>query len=126
MSYLKTHRISLAHGFHKEGYTLEGFMKRLIIMSAVVVVNFALTGLINSKVIESPTNRGPASVTKKSYLFNYKDLSKKPFQIKKEATTYEEAYKSASKDCFQQLTQGKYPGEEKGLDIIDICANPKI
>ena len=42
------------------------------------------------------------------------------------AFSYEEAFKSASHECFQQLTGGKYPGEEKGLDIIDICANPKI
>lgn len=34
-------------------------------------------------------------------------------------------YKAASKKCFNLLTQGKYPGEEKGLDIIDVCANPK-
>ena len=34
-------------------------------------------------------------------------------------------YKSAAKKCFRQLTGGIYPGEEKGLDIIDICANIK-
>lgn len=71
--------------------------------------------------------RIPASVTSsaKTFVFNYKDLSKKPFQIKKEAISYEDAYRQASKDCFQRLTHGEYPGEEKGLDIIDICANPK-
>ncbi len=30
----------------------------------------------------------------------------------------------ASKMCFNKLTGGVYPGEEKGLDIIDICVNP--
>ena len=33
-------------------------------------------------------------------------------------------YKTASKRCFNLLTNGKYPGEERGLDIIDLCANP--
>lgn len=33
-------------------------------------------------------------------------------------------YKTASRACFNKLTGGKYPGEERGLDIIDTCANP--
>lgn len=36
------------------------------------------------------------------------------------------AFKSAAKLCFETLTKNKYPGEEKGLEIIDICANPKL
>jgi hypothetical protein len=37
----------------------------------------------------------------------------------------DEGMKKAANVCFQTLTKGKYPGEEEGLDIIDICANPK-
>ncbi len=33
-------------------------------------------------------------------------------------------FKIASRECFKILTRGVYPGEEKGLDYIDICANP--
>lgn len=33
-------------------------------------------------------------------------------------------YKKASYKCFNILTNGKYPGEEVGLNIIDLCANP--
>lgn len=33
-------------------------------------------------------------------------------------------FKMASAKCFFKLTGGVYPGAEKGLDIIDICANP--
>jgi hypothetical protein len=101
-------------------------MKKLMMIAAVVMLNFAVSQLA---VTDSSPNsdRQPAAATAvKSWSFNYKDLSKKPFSIKKEAGTYEEAYKSASRECYQQLTNGKYPGEEKGLDIIDICANPKI
>lgn len=103
-------------------------MNKLMIMSVLLMSSW----IFNSAL---PMGRQPASNSarinvkpevKQSWSFNYKDLSKKPFQIKKEAASYEEAYKAASKDCYQQLTQGKYPGEEKGLDIIDICANPKI
>ncbi len=61
----------------------------------------------------------------KTWVFSYKATKSQSFQIKKNAPTYEEAFKSAAKDCYQQMTQGKYPGEDKGLEIIDICANPK-
>lgn len=76
----------------------------------------------------SLSSRSPASASeaKRVWSFEFKDLAKRPFQIKKEASSYEEAYKLATKDCFQRLTGGSYPGEEKGLDIIDICVNPKI
>ncbi len=87
-----------------------------------VVLNYMSSPRLNEAAVSL---RQPASTAKKVWAFNYKDLSKKPFQIKKEAGSYEEAYKSASRECFQKLTGGKYPGEEKGLDIIDICANPK-
>lgn len=53
--------------------------------------------------------------------FKYKDGS----QIKIKAKNWDAAYKIAAKQCFQKLTNGKYPGDERGLDIIDICANPR-
>jgi hypothetical protein len=108
-------------------------MKKLMKITVVLALNFlALSFSINNHYSDSTelkASRAPASASltaKKSWSFKYKDLAQKPFQIKKEASNYEEAYKSASRECFQQLTGGQYPGEEKGLDIIDICANPKI
>lgn len=65
------------------------------------------------------------TVGAKTWIFSYKSAKTNILQIKKSASTYEEAFKSAAKDCYKQMTQGKYPGEEKGLEIIDICANPK-
>lgn len=35
-------------------------------------------------------------------------------------------YEDAAKLCYKTLSNGKYPGEEKGLDIIDICTNPRL
>ena len=115
-------------------------MKKLMKIAVVISLNLFVLNFTVSQLLSSVTSRnevtlrGPASSikavptnlnSKKSFAFNYKDLTKKPFQIKKEAFSYEEAFKSASHECFEQLTGGKYPGEEKGLDIIDICANPK-
>jgi hypothetical protein len=33
-------------------------------------------------------------------------------------------YKQAANICFKRLTNGVYPEEERGMSIIDICANP--
>ena len=33
-------------------------------------------------------------------------------------------YKEAAQLCFTALTKGRFPGETKGLEYIDICANP--
>jgi hypothetical protein len=41
------------------------------------------------------------------------------------APTWEDGKPAAARSCFKALTNGKYPGEERGLDIIDICANPR-
>jgi hypothetical protein len=35
-------------------------------------------------------------------------------------------FKTAARLCFTILTNNKYPGEERGLEIIDTCANPII
>lgn len=47
-------------------------------------------------------------------------------QYKTNADTWEEAYKRAAEFCFDFLTKRETNlTEEKGLDIIDICANPR-
>ena len=61
----------------------------------------------------------------KSYTFEYKTSKSSTFKIEINASSKDEAFKLAAKDCFNKLTGGKYPGEEKGLTYIDICANPK-
>jgi hypothetical protein len=50
--------------------------------------------------------------------YTYLDLNNKTFQIQSND------FKIAARMCFFSLTGGKYQGEEKGLDIIDRCANP--
>ena len=62
----------------------------------------------------------------KDYSFKYNTKQFKNFTIVRTAKSQEDAFRLAAKDCFNKLTNGKYPGEEKGLEIIDICANPKI
>ena len=62
----------------------------------------------------------------KSYVFQFKAPQAKVFSITQKASSREVAFKLAATECFRKLTGDKYPGEEKGLEIIDICANPKM
>lgn len=67
-----------------------------------------------------------AAPLNKSYSFQFQSSKVKPFAITQKAVSKEEAYKLAAKECFKKLTHNVYPGEQKGLEIIDICANPKM
>lgn len=46
-------------------------------------------------------------------------------KISVDAETPGEGFRKAGKLCYKILTKDQYPGEEKGLEIIDICANGK-
>ena len=86
------------------------FMKTIILTMALVLT----------------TAVSQASQNIKEFKFLFKPANSITFEIRKQAATKDAAFKLAAKDCFNQLTGGKYPGEERGLDIIDICANPKM
>ena len=59
------------------------------------------------------------------YILIISNLTKaETFTYKNGLSVEATSYKEASRLCFQQLTGGKYQGEEKGLDIIDVCVNP--
>lgn len=62
----------------------------------------------------------------KSWTFTYVPKTQQSFPLTFAADSKAEAFKMASKECFRRLTAGQYPGEEKGLEYIDICANPKM
>lgn len=82
-----------------------------------------LTGLV---LVYSSLALSAGHATGQKFSFEYKTKQFKNFTIVRSAASKEEAFRLAAKDCFKQLTNNKYPGEEKGLEIIDICANPKI
>ena len=57
------------------------------------------------------------------YFFNYNNKLVDRVAIKSDDK--EDAYKKATKLCYQALSKGVYPSETLGLKYIDICANPK-
>lgn len=60
----------------------------------------------------------------KSYDFKFK-LKSDSFTFTRSAASYEEAYETAAQACFKHFKAGKHVSEEEGLDIIDVCANPR-
>lgn len=67
-----------------------------------------------------------AASAPQAYNFRFTAAKNKTFSITQSATSKEEAYKLAARECFKKMTANRYPGEERGLEIIDICANPKM
>lgn len=57
------------------------------------------------------------------FTFNFR-FEKETFQVKAKGSDRNEASGIAAKKCFQHFTRGTYPGEVKGMKIIDTCANP--
>ncbi|XGC82446.1 hypothetical protein ACES2L_08145 [Bdellovibrio bacteriovorus] len=60
----------------------------------------------------------------KEFTFKYK-LSGQTLEIKKSAGSYEEAYEMAAQQCFNFYKGAGKVSEDRGLDIIDVCANPR-
>lgn len=60
----------------------------------------------------------------KEYTFKYK-LSGQTLEIKRSAASYEDAYEGAAQQCFNFYKGAGKVSEDRGLDIIDVCANPR-
>lgn len=63
-------------------------------------------------------------IPQKEYTFKYQ-LSGQTLEIKKAALSYEDAYDSAAQQCFNYYKGSGKLSEDRGLDIIDVCANPR-
>lgn len=60
----------------------------------------------------------------KEYTFKY-NFSGKTLQLRELAGSYEEAYEQAAQQCFKFYKGAGKVSEDRGLDIIDVCANPR-
>jgi hypothetical protein len=61
---------------------------------------------------------------KKEYTFKFK-MKTGTFEYTRSAPTYDEAYEAAAQACFKHFKAGRHVSEDDGLDIIDVCANPR-
>lgn len=103
-------------------------MKRVIntlneISPFMLSFNILVLGLSLSFATLSEAKPHPAS--QKTYSFTYKTPTPKPLTLSIQSSDYDSAFKLAAKECYKSLSNGQYPGESRGLAMIDICANPK-
>lgn len=61
----------------------------------------------------------------KDFTFSYK-LGSNTLQVKVKADTWEEAFSKSSGQCYRHFMDLKSKfSYDYGLDVIDVCANPK-
>jgi hypothetical protein len=60
----------------------------------------------------------------KVYTFKFK-MQNEIYEVSQQSGSYEEAYERAAKDCYRHFRGGRQISEDRGLDIIDVCANPR-
>ncbi len=61
---------------------------------------------------------------KKDYEFHF-NFKGKDFSTSVTAANWDGALETAAKSCFKYYKGSRYVSEDEGLDIIDVCANPK-
>lgn len=86
-------------------------MKNLILI-ALTVFSFSANAWVSSEPIQKP------------YSFKFKML-KETFEYSQKAPSYEEAFEKAAQACYRHFKAGQRLTEDRGLDIIDVCANPR-
>lgn len=62
--------------------------------------------------------------SQKIYTFKFK-MQKETLEISQASSSYEEAFEKAAQACYRHFKAGRRISEERGLDIIDVCANPR-
>lgn len=86
-------------------------MKKLLVL-IMLGMSFEASAWISSKPMD------------KAYTFHF-SLKGETFDYKQSAGSYEEAFENAAKACFKHYKGGRRISEDRGLDIIDVCANPR-
>lgn len=69
-----------------------------------------------------------AAIDSKSNQQEYKfkfNLKGSTYEYKQSSSSWEKAFELAAKACYQHFKSGQKLSEEQGLDIIDVCANPR-
>ena len=97
-------------------------------MNKFILFSFIFAGVVAHGWVETP-------IQEKPHHFVYKmktpaqETDKQPelqtFEFSSTAPTYEEAFEKAAQACYRHFRDGKRLTEDRGLDIIDVCANPR-
>jgi len=91
-------------------HTNGGFMKTLlfVILAASLQVQASI-----------------GSTEARTYSFRFQPINGDSYTYETKADSHEEAYEHAATACFNHYKQGRRISMDYGLDIIDVCANPR-
>ncbi len=95
-------------------------MKNLMLLSLKLLPSIALILSFSLSAIASPRPTDEAQV----YSFKFR-LKGESFEFSQKSASYEQAYEIAAKACYRHYKAGQRLTEDQGLDIIDVCANPR-
>ena len=90
-------------------------MKKSLFLSILTLIT-AFTSISSAWIETAPTQ--------KEYAFKFK-LKGNSFDYARTAPSYEVAFEAAAQACFNHYKGNRRIAEEEGLDIIDVCANPR-
>ena len=62
---------------------------------------------------------------KTTYRFQFQPLHGTHYTYETQSDSKEDAYEKAAQSCFQHYKKGRRISQDEGMDIIDICANPR-
>lgn len=65
-----------------------------------------------------------AKADEQQFTFKYK-LDGQTLEIKKKDDSWAKAFEFSAKECYKYFKDNRPLTEEKGIDIIDVCANPR-
>lgn len=85
---------------------------RSILLVFITLISFTTHAWVSSDPIQKP------------YSFKFK-MDKETFEYSQKAPSYEEAFEKAAQACYRHFKAGQRLTEDRGLDIIDVCANPR-
>jgi len=61
----------------------------------------------------------------KNFAYRFQAYKGESYTYETQSDSQEEAYERAATACFQHYKEGRRISMDQGLDIIDICANPR-
>ena len=61
----------------------------------------------------------------KNFAYRFQAYKGESYTYETQSDSQEEAYERAATACFQHYKGGRRISMDQGLDIIDICANPR-
>jgi hypothetical protein len=85
--------------------------------------SFLKSALITSTLVLSMVS-GAFGAQTKEYKFKYTYAGQK-LEIIETSPSWEKSFERAAMKCFKHFSEGKVMSNDKGMDLIDVCANPK-